>query len=155
MKKISTPYIASIKILFPVLWFGIVGGAILVLWSNGVAAKDPSALFIPVMMLLGGIFFMRVYAAPLADEVYDCGDHLLVRKDRQEERVPLADIINVNANLAVKPARITLTLARPGRFGAEVSFAPPPQFNLSPFARSGIADELIARINAARTRTRD
>jgi hypothetical protein len=55
--------------------------------------------------------------------------------------------------MSVKPSRITLKLAKPGKFGAEISFAPPPQFNISPFAKNDIAEDLIVRVNRARSQS--
>jgi len=62
------------------------------------------------------------------DDVFDCGDHLLVKKSGKEETVLLSNIINLN--LSTNPqnisARITLRLASPGKFGTEITFSPAP-----------------------------
>jgi len=74
-----------------------------------------------------------------------------VRFAAEEERIALADIINVGYTQFVNPPRITLTLRQPGRFGREVSFSPQRRF-LSPFRRSPLIAELIERTHAARSR---
>jgi len=152
MTRISTKYIASIKTIFPVLWFSLLGCFVAVVLAGRLYEKDAMALLVPCMMAIGGIFYMKVYAWVLVDEVYDCGDFLLVKNRGKEEAVPLSNIININTNMSVKPSRITLKLAKPGKFGAEISFAPPPQFNMSPFAKNDIAEDLIIRANKARAK---
>ena len=153
MTLISTKYIASIKTIFPVLWFGFLGCFVAVVLAGRLYEKEPMALLVPCMMAIGGIFYMKVYAWALVDEVYDCGDFLLVKNRGKEEAVQFSNIININTNMSVKPSRITLKLAKPGKFGAEISFAPPPQFNISPFAKNDIAEDLIVRVNRARSQS--
>jgi len=84
----------------------------------------------------------------LADELFDAGDSLIVRFGTERERVLLAEIINVSYSYMMNPARVSLTLRTPGRFGKEISFSPPQRF--VPFAKSPIVANLIDRIDAAR-----
>ena len=126
MTRISTKYIASIKTIFPVLWFTLLGCFVAVVLAGRLYEKDAMALIVPCMMAIGGIFYMKVYARALVDEVYDCGDFLLVKNRGKEEAVQLSNIININTNMSVKPSRITLKLVKPGKFGAEISSARPP-----------------------------
>lgn len=151
MKRISTPYTFSLKI-FPWLYGGfvVVFGAVALL--SGAGRKDPFFVLIPFAMAIGGYYLFRVALRDLADEVYDCGDFLLVRKSGDEDRVPLANIVNVNFAMNMRPARITLTLETPGKFGSEIVFALPPKLYLSPFPKSELAADLIARAHAARGR---
>ena len=87
----------------------------------------------------------------LMDEVYDCGDYLLIKKRGEEDTVPLSNIINVNFSTFRRGERprITLTLALPGKFGTEISFAPPP--NISFPRRNQTAEDLLARAEKARS----
>jgi hypothetical protein len=50
----------------------------------------------------------------------------------------------------MNPPRITLKLARPGRFGDEVVFLPQKPFSFNVFAKNPIAEDLILRVDAAR-----
>jgi len=79
------------------------------------------------------------------DDVFDCGDHLLVKKSGREETVLLSNIINLN--LSTNPqnisARITLRLASPGKFGTEITFSPPPQIYMGFPPRNEIAEDLL------------
>ena len=86
----------------------------------------------------------------MADEVWDGGDHLLVKIGDQSESVPLANIMNVSASTLVNPPRITLRLVSPGRFGQEISFSPLRNSMFNPFARNAVADDLIERVHRAK-----
>jgi len=117
--------------------------------TNGALEKNPVALLFPCGMAAFGYFAVRASQRNLVDEVYDCGDYLLVRNRGEEDTVPLSNIINVN--FGVKPPRITLTLDPPGKFGAEVWFAPPPQVYFGFTPRNEIAADLLMRADKART----
>jgi hypothetical protein len=113
---------------------------------------NPGAI-IPLVLI--AIVFAAVYPKliwALADEVYDGGDYLLVKRGRVEDRIALSDIMNVSSSVMVNPPRITLRLARPSKFGDEVAFAPMRPMTLNPFARSAIAEDLIVRVDAARVK---
>lgn len=103
-------------------------------------------------VFIGVIFFMlyKELIFDLVDEVWDDGDALIVRNGGMEERIPLKDIKNVSYSPLSSPARVTLSLRQPGKFGSEVSFLPP--FEFIPFKKSPIVEELIDRIDAARRR---
>jgi hypothetical protein len=108
-----------------------------------------------------GYFVMKGRVFNLADEVLDAGDALVIKNRGIEERVPLADITNVNyiinvnyTQLTTLP-RVTLSLRYPGPFGDKVTFCAPVRFSLfAAFSPSPTIDELIKRIDAARQRAR-
>ena len=150
MTKISTPYSFSLKI-FPFLFFGVLAVILSLTWMAGAFKDAPMFIVVPGAMAAIGLVWLQVVVGELVDEVYDCGDFLLVRNRGVEERVQLSDIINVNFAINQRPARITLTLDRPGRFGSEISFAPPPKIYLSPFPKNDTAEQLIARAHKARS----
>ncbi|MFI4889085.1 MAG: hypothetical protein ACHQIL_00985 [Steroidobacterales bacterium] len=150
MKKISRGT-TFYKRIFPVFWFGFLG-LFVVLGLAVMPQRPPLAFFIPPLVMLPlGYLLMRKLVFDLVDEVWDCGDHLLVRNGLVEESVPLANIMNVSATMLVNPARITLRLIRPGQFGNEISFMPPRAIIANPFARNALADELIERAYQARS----
>lgn len=72
----------------------------------------------------------------------------MVRFGSEEERIPLSNIMNVGYSYLMSPARVSLMLRTPGRFGNEVSFAAPQSF--VPFAKSPLIADLIQRVDAAR-----
>jgi len=151
VKRISTPYTFSRK-FFPFLFYGFLAMFLAFVGMSGAFRKEPLFLVVPCVMAVGGYFFMRAVLRDLVDDVYDCGSFLLVRKGRLEESIPLANIINVNFAINQRPARITLTLDKPGKFGKEISFAPPPKIYLIPYPRNEVVEDLIERAQMARSR---
>ncbi|HUK24626.1 MAG TPA: hypothetical protein VLV49_08605 [Terriglobales bacterium] len=147
MKRISTPYTFSLRV-FPFIFVGFCAVFVSFLLVNGAWEKNRPMVVIPCVMAILGWYFARANLRDLVDEVEDCGEYLLVRKNGEEDTVLLSNIANVNFN--PKPPRITLTLASPGKFGTQISFAPPPQMYLSAVPHNKIADDLIARTTKAR-----
>lgn len=105
------------------------------------------------MLAAFGYALMRHIIWDLVDEVFDHGDHLVVRVRGAEARIELADVMNVTYT-PMNPPRITLRLRQPGRFGSDVSFTPIPSRIrtriFAPFARNPIAEDLIVRVDRAR-----
>jgi hypothetical protein len=152
MKRISSKFTFFLKRLFPLVWFGFLTFFVAVSVISGAIRKNPVFLIGPATMAAFGYFLMRKLVWDLVDEVYDCGDFLLVRNGGGEERIQLSNIINVSASTLVNPPRITLRLANPGKFGYEIAFSPVTNFTLNPFAKSLVAEELIVRVDSARSR---
>jgi hypothetical protein len=152
LKKISSGSTSFHKRVFPFLWYGALAAFVAVGVLDRAWEKDVSFLVIPCVMAVIGYFVMKKMVWDLADEVYDCGDTLLVRMQGLEERVALANVINVNSSTRSNPQRITLRLATPGRFGNEISFAPVVSFSLNPLVRNAVAEDLIVRVDRARSR---
>jgi hypothetical protein len=153
-KRISSRNTRFYKRVFPVLWFGGVAAFLAVgLGTMRGAHPAPVEVFIaPVFMLVIGWFVMRRLVFDLADEVYDEGDALRVRNGGDEERIALADIVNVSYAGMTNPPRITLTLRNSGRFGREVTFSPAQSFLGPLFRANPMVRELIDRVDAARRR---
>ena len=153
MKKISSSGMVFYKKIFPIFWFGFIAAfVVMAVQADAIRGGQVMVLAVPCFMAVIGFFVMRKLVWDLADEVHDAGDYLLVRKGSEEERVPLTNIMNVNASVNVNPARITLRLVHPGKFGSEISFSPPRQFSFNPFAKNPIAEDLIVRVDKARVR---
>jgi len=151
MKKISSRNTFFMKKIFPVFWFGFI--AVFMALTLHFPAPGQARwvlLIVPCVMTLVGLVIFRQLVWDLMDEVHDAGDFLVVRNRGEEETVRLADIMNVSATTAVNPPRITLRLARPGRFGAEIAFSPTRKFSLNPFAKNEVAEDLMVRVDAAR-----
>jgi hypothetical protein len=64
----------------------------------------------------------RLYMSGLADEVWDAGDHLIVRFGSKSARVPIGDIESVTESTFTHRSRITVRLWRPGPFGSVFAF---------------------------------
>jgi hypothetical protein len=156
MTKISSNSTFFYKKAFPILWFGFMAVCVGTTLLSGALGKDAlfllPGLLIPCLLVGVGFLLFRKLLWNLADEVYDGGDFLLVRDRGEEDSVPLANIVNVNASIMINPPRVTLRLARPGKFGTEISFSPKARFTLNPFAKSQVAEDLIVRVDQARSR---
>lgn len=152
MKKISSNGLVFTKRVFPILWFGFLVVFLSLSIAGGAYQEDVVFLIGPCVMAVFGFFLMKKLIWDLVDEVHDCGDTLLVRNRGEEERVALSNIMNVNASMNMRPPRITLRLAKSGKFGSEISFSPVTPFTLNPFARNPIVDDLIVRVDEARAK---
>lgn len=153
MKKISSgSYTFFSKKVFPVLWFGFLVFFVISTVATGAVEKDFMFLVVPVLMAVFGFFLMKKLVWDLVDEVYDGGDFLLVKSGGKEDRVALSNIMNVSASRYTNPPRITLRLVVPGKFGKEIAFAPVSAFTLNPFAKNEVEEDLIVRVDQARSR---
>ena len=155
-KRISSGATGFYKNGLPLVWLGIVA-VLLIVGTAGILTNiiprrgwPPFFILPPVFTLVG--LLMRRSFRDLLDEVYDAGDHLILLNHRETETVPLTNIMNVSVTTMPNPPRITLRLVKPGRFGPEVSFLTVRDFPLNPFARIPIADDLIVRVDRARSR---
>lgn len=155
MRKLSSQLTASYKKVFPLVWFGAWGTAFVVILATGAYREQDGIvlLVLPIGMLALGYFLIKNLLWDLVDAVYDAGSHLVVKSGSAEHRIPFSDIVNVNSTLGVNPPRITLRLkgasAQLG-FGQELSFSPQRPLTLNPFQKLAVAEELIAKVEAAR-----
>jgi len=154
-KRISSRNTFFQKRVLPYLLFGIIalGVAVPLLLTRGSPNAPPWPVFAaPLAVAIIIYVVLRKLVFDLADEVWDERDALRVRFGDDEERIPLAEIINVSYSGITNPPRITLTLRSAGRFGREVSFSPQQSF-LSPLFRPNpLVNDLIERVDAARRR---
>src|SRR5579871_3907468 len=135
MTRISSRMTRFYKYVFPALWFGFLLFFVVFALVIGAQRKSPMFLLMPIVMVVFGALMFKRLIWNLADEVDDGGDFLLVKFRGYEERVPLANIMNVNSTMMVNPPRITLRLVNPAPFGSEISFMPRVRFTLNPFAK--------------------
>ena len=79
----------------------------------------------------------------------------MVRYHGEEEKVPLSNIqsvIGTNRQIFTPtPARVTLQLIHPGRFGTEIVFCPKTTIDENLFATTNVAEDLNMRVNNARS----
>ena len=148
--RISSRYVPIMKRVFPLFWFGILGIVLLSSLMSGRAAQSPMIWIMPLIMGVFGVWIMKRTLWVLADEVFDCQDHLLVRRGGEECAVRIGEVMNVGASMYMNPPTITLRLAVPCKFGDEIAFSPRRRFSLDPFARNPIAEDLMVRVDSAR-----
>jgi hypothetical protein len=150
MKRISSKSTFYYKRVFPLIWFGFIGVflASALFGHGGPRAPSLPFLVVPIVMAIFGYVLFRKLIFDLVDEVWDDGDALVVKNSGIEERVALANVINVGFSTLTNPERVTLTLRKPCRLGTEITFSPPRRF--LGFVRSPIIGELIERVDQAR-----
>jgi hypothetical protein len=154
-RRISARNTLFYKRVFPAIWIGlmVLGISLAVATSQRGHNVPRPALIVPVLALGIAWFVLRRLVSDLADEVWDEGDALRVRFGPDEERIALADIVNIGYTTLVNPARVTLTLRTCGRFGKEVTFSPVQRGILGPLLRRNpLVTDLIERVDAARRR---
>jgi hypothetical protein len=151
MTKISSGMMTFHKKIFPAIWFGFLGVFFLVGVLTGAAGESAHFLIVPLVMGLSGFILMKKLLWNLVDEVWDCGDYLLIRNGDEEESIQLSNIMNISVSTATNPPRITLRLTHPSRFGNEIAFSPLMKFTLNPFAKNPIAEDLTARVDRAQS----
>ena len=155
MTRISSHSTFFYKRVFPAIWFGFLGVFVCAAGAAAIAQQQIAQLLpfigVPLFMAIFGYAIMKWIVFDLVDEVWDCGDSLLVKNKGLEHRFALSDFMNVGYTGFMNPPRITLSLREASDFGTEVAFIPP--FRMFPYSMSPIARDLIARIDEARRLT--
>lgn len=152
VRRISSRLTFYHKRVFPAVWFGSVLCVLLITVVAGIRSFRLSFLgawLVLLLMLPGGYLVMRHLVLDMVDDVWDAGDHLIVKNRHEEVRIPISDIVNVDSGGRGNPSRVTLMLRQPCRFGKQVSFAPKGA-RLFPFAKNPLVEELITRIDVLR-----
>ena len=153
MKKISLNMGIYKKVL-PVFLVGVFAMVIGIVWL-AMPKQLPPIFFVVLLLPIVFIYFLFKHLVfDLADEAFDCGTSLLIRKNGQEAVIPFQNIMNVSLTVAINPPRATLMLRQPCIFGSEVAFAPLKPLSLNPFKKNLVMEDLIVRIDAARRQSR-
>ena len=157
MQRLSSRSTFFYKRVFPVFWFGFL--AVMLLTSLGLGRGPQRAdlapfLIGPLVMAIFGFVLMRKLVFDLVDEVWLEGDNLLIKSRGESSRIPLRDVINVNASTMTNPRRITLMLrTESARWGKEITFMPnSPRGMFRGLKMDPVATDLIRRIDTLRQR---
>jgi hypothetical protein len=157
MTRISSN--SSYKYVGSVIWLVVMAFTTATALLSGAVENVPLFSIIACLAALAGFFLfwkLEDWLWNVADEVYDGGDFLVVRYRGEEENVPLSDIASVivtNRPFTKAPARIMLRLAHPGRFGGKIVFWPKTTIDDNLLATSKVGEDLIVRVNKARSRS--
>ena len=157
MRRLSSSSTVFYKRVFPLLWLAIVALVGTMLWLLPTRAGEPVwPQFLPLpFLLIVGFLVYRTLIAGLLDEVWLDGDDLLLKNRREQLRVALRDVMNINASTLTNPRRITVMLRTGSRFGRELSFIPAsPRGLFSAFRPDPVATELIERVDSLRSVSR-
>jgi hypothetical protein len=156
MKPIHSKLTFFHKRIFPLIWFGMFGVFLVAIaagWINDRGRPMPAPFYLmPFIMLFIGFVLMRYLISPLADEVLDGGEFLLVKKGGVEERISFANVRNVSYQDLVNPPRVTLSLREDTRLGREIVFMPPQRFGGILRGKNPLVEDLIDRIDRARSK---
>lgn len=138
--------------VFPAIWLGLLVFFVIIGFVSGPHETIDALPFLlmPVVMATFGVFIFKKLVWDLADEVSLAGDTLIVRKGGIEERIRLAEIMNVSVSQMTNPKRISLRLRKNCRLGDEIVFTPKSEFQFNPFARNKTAEKLILLVDLAR-----
>jgi hypothetical protein len=141
-----------LKRIFPAIWFGFLALFVVMAFAaDRHENKDSlSFLLMPLIMAVFGVFLFRKLVWDLVDDVSLTGDALIVRKGGIEERIRLADILNVSVTQMTNPTRISLRLRKKCWLGDEIVFMPKSEFRFNPFARNPTGEKLILLVDRAR-----
>jgi len=150
MKKLSSKATFFHKRIFPAFWFGFLGIFICVGLFSNIAEKGVGIIFLvgPIAMVIFGYFLMKKLVWDLIDEVCDDDTSLLLRNGKQEVRVNLKDIKNVNYSTMTNQPRVTLNIRYKTPLGDELTFSPTASW--VPFKKNEDIEKLIDRIDEAR-----
>lgn len=89
-----------------------------------------------------------VFSSDLADEVQDCGDHLVVSRGEVTERIPLTNLRSVEVDPDGEV--MTLHFVKSTAFGRKIAFNPVASLRLNPFREHPLVEDLMNRAHAAR-----
>jgi nitrogen fixation-related uncharacterized protein len=109
--------------------------------------SSPIIPLVLVAALILMIWSLKKFTWSLADEVYDDGDKLVIKRSKDVHEILLSDIENIFDRSFSRPPKITVDLVEDGVFGPSISFIPIDSGALSNYFRNGIATGLSLRIN--------
>jgi len=153
MKLISNPPFISKYVMGP--FFFILGMifSMAALFASHINGLQTTSFAVRLLAIVGGTIggvLGLISGLSLADEVWDAGDEVIVRKSGYRERIPLANIISLTHHGGRTPYSI-LTLRVPCRFGRKITFLTILHGQLfRPRHDPAIYDGLTVRINEAR-----
>jgi hypothetical protein len=152
MRRISSRMTFVNKRVFPTVSFGLLALFIAVPLALSIirnTAPPPlPALIVPAILIVGGYFLMKRLVFVLADEVWDDGNSLVIKKRGEQERVALSDIKTISYSPLANPPRVTLSFLRSTAFGNEITFNGP--MRLIPIGGNPVIQDLIDRVDRAR-----
>ncbi|MBK1881788.1 hypothetical protein JIN85_05145 [Luteolibacter pohnpeiensis] len=141
MKRLSSGPTFLGKRVFPAI-MGCVAGMMAILISS---QEIDIPFFLAIVIGLFAGFLMTIISMRLLteymDEVFDAGDHLVIRNRGITEEIDLRDIRNVDSPL-MQPSVIWLHLRRDSSFGRSIKFFQSPSHS----GYSKLVDSLNRRI---------
>lgn len=151
MKQISSKATFFKKYVLPIAWVGVLVINAIKKIAEGGLYDNPVPIVALLLFAVVIAYISKKIFWEVADKVFDCGDHLIVKWNGKEESIGLTNVMNVNSEIMVNP-KITLLLITPGTLGSEFSFYPPPRgLFFNPLTKHPLAEELIRRVHQSRS----
>ncbi len=145
-RKISADASTALAKVFAGLPFPIVGLMLAASVYNGQVGL--SGVLAGLAFLAAYFWIARRFVWSLIDEVTDCGDYLLARRGRVEDRILLSDIEDIVDRPYARPPKAIVTLKARSAFGWSLVFALSPGRDEVDGSRS-IAADLRHRVRLA------
>lgn len=142
MKKLSSRYPLFFNNL---IVFGIIAICFIMLKDFYFMIAEPSLYIGTIFFILLIVYGMKKMGDDLADEVFDLGDSLKIRKGKAELIVPLSQIMKIRYEAMRKPSLVTIILSSNTVLGDQINF-----FAASPFFSLKInrdIEDLIIRVD--------
>jgi len=95
------------------------------------------------------ILICRIFVWSLVEEVFDAGDHLVIRNGKSSLQISLTDIDEVIDKALARPPRVIVRLSTPSVMGTALAFVPMDAESGVNF-RGSIARDLRLRVEAAK-----
>jgi len=149
MRYLSSSMTFIPKYVFPFAWVAGMAFVAIAALLDGHPGNAGAAVLAAIAVLV----FRHFFAADLADQVVDLGDHLVVKRGLKTERVPLSSIVAVTESVGINPPAITIRLAKPSKFGQLISFTPTASSRFNPIAEHSLVTELRERSFAERVKS--
>lgn len=139
----------SARRIYLAKWLPFIVVGLLAAWQWVEESQQQSPdYFVPgviTLIVVGLLLRQQIrHAWPLADEVLDGGDYLIVKRGNDVVRVELAQISDAAASSTLGATTVFLHLSAPCRLGDTISFLADSRGNRG--TPSPIASELISRI---------
>ena len=151
MVRISSRSTIFYKRVVPILWFG--SGALIATYAIYAGIEQSKiGKFIPTFIVLAGMLVvgygvMRTLTLGLVDEVWDCGDSIVIRDKEVQVTIALCDCLNVSYSMWRNPPHVTLLLRHETALGTKIDFLPTCPSLYS--SMSPLIKDLIVRIDKA------
>jgi hypothetical protein len=110
----------------------------------------PTVMALCVLVAFFGYFLWKLPIHRFADSVIDCHDHLLARRRRTQEIIPLSNVAAAQVSTGLGLHRITIQLRVPTKLGRQIEFLPQASLWSSPSGVQQVARELADRANQAK-----
>jgi hypothetical protein len=150
MKKISGKMFAQ-KILLPIIFAAMPTIFLFTALQRKEWDGASNLRFFPFLIFpIAGYFTYRRYSK-FMDEVFDCGDYLVVKRKDLEDNISLSNISNIGYSSSSKNSRlVTLKLRKECVFGGEVSFEVKDNDIFKAFKKNEIIEDLLVRVEKIR-----